>query len=93
MHLGGQVDKREGHIHALRQQRGARGNNGVGSVVQVARILDVAAKSEEDAFARNALLVGQSSRMIASNVGSVPDVAFSVKPQCCAMTPATHSYR
>ena len=50
-------------------------------MLQIARIFYVASQSEENALAWNAFLIGQSTGVVASNVGSIADIALSIEPQ------------
>ena len=50
-------------------------------MTEVTRILHVAPESKEDPLARNALLVGQTSRVVAADVGAVANVPLPLEPQ------------
>ena len=85
------VDQRKRHFHSLdiisrffsflREQRHARRDDRVGRATEVTRILHVAAEAEEDPLAGNALLVGQTARVVAADVGAVADVTLPLEPQ------------
>lgn len=49
--------------------------------MKIAGILDTATQTEEDPFSRNAFLVRQSTRVIATDIRSISNIAFAFKPE------------
>ena len=80
VHASGEVDERERHFDALREECRTGRHDGVGRTAQVARVFDVTPQTEKHAFSWNALLVRQTARVVAADVGTVADVALALVP-------------